>query len=216
MRILKLLAIGWVVILSLAITSTVYGNEWNKKTIMKLTEPMQIEGVLLQPGTYVFKLMDSMADRHIVRIMNEDETKVVATIIGMPHYQLEPPNKTQTDFWETPGVTPPAVKDWHYPGEMLGLQFTKPPAQVACAPQAPAPPPVAEAVPPPEVVPPPPPPPEAPPEVAQEQPPPAPAPAPAPPMEALPKTASNLPLIALLGLSLLAVSAILKTLRNHV
>src|SRR5512147_145509 len=198
MRILKLLAIGWVVVLSLAIATTAYGNEWNKKTIMKLSEPMQIEGVLLQPGTYVFKLMDSMADRHIVRIMNEDETQVVATVIGMPHYQLEPPNKTQMDFWETPAVTPPAVKTWHYPGEMLGLKFTQPPpAQVAVAPP-PAPPAVAEAPPAPEAAPEvtPAPAPEAPPEVAQAQPAPAPeAPAPAP-LETLPKTASNLPIFA--------------------
>ena len=110
MRILKLLAVGWVVILSLAIASTVFGNEWNNKTIIKLTEPMRIEGVLLKPGTYVFKLMDSMADRHIVRIMNEDETQIVATVIGMPHYELQPPGKTQTDFWETPAATPPPVK----------------------------------------------------------------------------------------------------------
>ncbi len=217
MRILKLLAIGWVVILSLAITSTVYGNEWNKKTIMKLTEPMQIEGVLLQPGTYVFKLMDSFADRHIVRIMNEDETQIVATIIGMPHYQLEPPSKTQLDFWETPAVTPPAVKDWHYPGEMLGLQFTHPPAtQVAAAPPAPAPPVAAEAPPAPEVTPAPAPAPEAPPEVAQAQPAPAPeTPAPAPAPTTMPKTGSTLPLMALLGFGFLASSAVLRVLRNN-
>jgi len=56
---------------------------------------MQLEGVLLHPGTYVFTLLDSMADRHIVRIMNEDETQIIATVIGMPHCELEPPNKTQ-------------------------------------------------------------------------------------------------------------------------
>ncbi len=217
MRILKLLAIGWVVILALAICSSVYGNEWNKKTILKLTEPMQIEGVLLQPGTYVFRLMDSMADRHIVRIMNEDETRVVATIIGMPHYELEPPNKTQLDFWETPAVTPPGVKDWHYPGEMLGLQFTQPPAtQVAVAPPPAAPPAAAEVAPAPEEVTPAPTPAPAPaPEVAQAPPAPAPeTPAPAP-VETLPKTASNLPLIALLGLSFVALSAGLRGLRSR-
>ncbi len=218
MRILKLLAIGWVVLLALAMSTTVYGNEWNKKTILKLTEPMQIEGVLLQPGTYVFKLMESMGDRHLVRIMNEDETQIVATIIGMPHYELEPPNKTQMDFWESPAVTPPAVKDWHYPGEMLGLQFTQPSAtQVAAAPPAPAPPPAAEVAPAPEVIPAPAPAPapQAPPEVAQEQPAPAPqAPAPAP-VETLPKTASSLPLIALLGLFFLTFSAVLRGLRSR-
>ncbi len=211
MRILKILAIGCVVLLTVAIAS-VYGNEWNKKTIMKLSEPMQIEGVLLQPGTYVFRLMDSTADRHIVRIMNEDETQVVATIIGMPHYELEPPNKSQTDFWETPAVTPPAVKTWHYPGEMLGLQFTQPPpTQVAAAP-APAPAPPAAEAPAPAPAPPAP----APPETAEAPPAPAPqeeAPAPAPaPVQTLPKTASSLPLIALLGLAFVAVSLVLRRL----
>ena len=213
MKILKLLAAAWVVILSLAMASIVYGNEWNQKTIIKLAEPMQIEGVLLQPGTYVFKLMDSMADRHIVRIMNENETKVVATVIGMPHYELEPSGKTQTDFWETPAGTPPAVKDWHYPGEMLGLEFTQPPVTpVAQVPPAPAPPAVAEAAP--EVTPAPAPAPEAPPEVAQAQPAPE-IPAP-PPMEALPKTASNLPLIALLGLFFMAISTVLRRVRTQI
>lgn len=218
MRILKLLAIGWVVFFSFAMSSRVYGNEWNKKTIMKLTEPMQIEGVLLQPGTYVFKLMDSMADRHIVRIMNEDETEVVATVIGTPHYELEPPNKTQLDFWETPAVTPPGVKTWHYPGEMLGLQFTRPPAnQIAAAP-APVPPAVAEV---------PPPAPEIPPAAAPEAPPPpevaqappaAPETPPAPetpaPVQNLPKTASNLPFIAIMGFLLLGMSMLVRQLRN--
>lgn len=215
MRILKLLAIGWVV--TLAMSTHVYGNEWNKKTILRLTEPMQIEGVLLQPGTYVFRLMDSAADRHIVRIMNEDETEVVATVVGMPHYQFEPPNETQLDYWESPAVTPPAVKNWHYPGEMLGLQFTQPPAtQVAVAPPPPPPaPPVAEAPPPPAPAPPPPPAPEEP-QIAEVQPPPPmeePAPAP-PPQEELPRTASGLPLIALLGFVSLALSALVRKLRS--
>jgi len=214
MRIFKLLALGWLVILSLAVPS-VYGNEWNKKTIIKLTEPMQIEGVLLQPGTYVFRLMDSTADRHVVRIMNEDETQVVATVIGMTHYELEPPNKSQTDLWETPATTPPAVKTWHSPGEMLGLQFTAPPPtqiSAAPAPAAPAPTPAPPAV----EVPAPPPAPAAPPQTAEAPPAPVPPESPAPtPVENLPKTASTFPLIALVGLAFVAVSLILRRAGNQ-
>jgi hypothetical protein len=209
MRILKLLAIGWVAILTLALS--LYGNEWNNKTILKLTEPMQIEGVLLQPGTYVFKLMDSMANRHVVRIMNEEETKVIATIIGTPHYQFEPSNKTQMDFWEAQSVTPPAVKTWQYPGEMYGLSFKQPPpAQVASALPPPPPPAAVEPPPPaPQVTPPPPPAPEV-------TPPPAPEPqAPAPPPVELPRTASSLPLLAMLGFASMSISGILRIMRSR-
>ncbi len=116
MRILRLFTIGWVLLLTSFAVSAAYGDEWNQKTILKLTEPMQIQGVLLQPGTYILKLMDSMADRHIVRIINEDETEIIATVIGSPHYELTPPSRTQMNFWETPAVNPPAAKTWHYPG----------------------------------------------------------------------------------------------------
>jgi LPXTG-motif cell wall-anchored protein len=175
---------------------------------------MQIEGVLLQPGTYVFKLMDSMADRHVVRIMNEDETKVIATIVGMPHYEFEPPNKTQMDFWEAQSVTPPAVKTWQYPGEMFGLAFKQPPAKAAAAPPAVAavvPPPAPPAVAPPPVTPPPPPAPQVTP------PPPAPAPAPeapAPPPVELPRTASSLPFLSLLGFAFIAISGLFRFMRK--
>jgi LPXTG-motif cell wall-anchored protein len=210
MRILKLLAIGWVVILTLAIS--LYGNEWNKKTILKLTEPMQIEGIVLQPGTYVFKLMDSKSDRHILRIMDENETHVIATVVGTPHYEFQPPDNPQVDFWEAQSINPPAVKTWQYPGEMFGLQFRQPPpAQTAAAPPpavaeippAPAPAPTPEVTPAPA--------PEQPPQVAQA-PPPAPAP---PPVETLPKTASDMPLIALSGLALMFISGIFRIFRSQ-
>jgi LPXTG-motif cell wall-anchored protein len=218
MRILKLLSIGWVVILTLVIS--LYGNEWNKKTILKLTEPMQIEGVHLQPGTYVFKLMDSKSDRHILRIMDQDETHVIATIIGTPHYEFEPPDKTQMDFWEAQAVNPPAVRTWQYPGEMFGLQFTQPPpTQTAAAPppavaaippaSVPAPVPAPEPAPEPEVTPAPAP---QPPEVAQA--PPAPQEPSTPPVETLPKTGSALPLIALSGLALMAISGVFRMFRG--
>ena len=212
MRSLRPLALGCVLLLISFALSTAYGDEWNQKTVLKLTEPMQIQGVLLQPGTYILKLMDSMADRHIVRIMNEDETEIIATVIASPHYELRPPNRTQMNFWETPAVTPPAAKTWHYPGEMLGLEFRQPPpSQVAATPE-PVAPPIAEAPPALE--------PEAPiaeapippvPETA-ETPPASTSEAPAP-LQSLPKTASRLPLIAMIGLAFLALSILFRGLR---
>ena len=77
-----------------AVTATVFGvalmgaifspaaraDEWNRKTTMNFSEPVEIPGVhlkgwgVLPAGTYVFKILDSQADRHIVQIFNADET----------------------------------------------------------------------------------------------------------------------------------------------
>ncbi len=56
-------------------TLNVDADTWNKKTIITITEPMQIPGATLTPGKYVFKLMDSSSNRHIVQVFNEDETQ---------------------------------------------------------------------------------------------------------------------------------------------
>ena len=41
-------------------------DEWDKKTILTVRETIQIPGATLTPGKYLFRLMDSNSDRHIV------------------------------------------------------------------------------------------------------------------------------------------------------
>jgi len=197
----------------------VRADEWNKKTIVKITEPMEVPGATLQPGTYVFKLVDLAAERHVVTIMNEDQNQTFATIIAIPNYRLEPKDKSTFLFWETPAGQPRALRAWFYPADNFGQEFVYPknrasqiaqvthqevpsqPAEPAPAPapapqvaeNTPPPPPVAEPAPPPPVA------------AAEPAPAPAPAPEPAPqvarnevPRE-LPQTSSNLPLLALCG-----------------
>jgi hypothetical protein len=56
-------------------------DEWNRKTVMTFSGPVEIPGVhlkgwgVLPAGTYVFKILDSQSDRHIVQIFNKDETQ---------------------------------------------------------------------------------------------------------------------------------------------
>ena len=58
MRTVRILVIGFVVLGCVALGSSAMADQWSKKTIITLTEPMQIENTVLQPGTYVLKLMD--------------------------------------------------------------------------------------------------------------------------------------------------------------
>ena len=67
-----------------------WADAWDKKTILTVKEPIQVPGAVLQPGTYVMKLVDSLAYRHIVRIMNEREDEVITTSLAIPNYRLRP------------------------------------------------------------------------------------------------------------------------------
>src|ERR1039458_1916872 len=57
-------------------------DSWNRKTVMTFSGPVEIPGVhlkgwaVLPAGTYVFKILDSKSDRHIVQIFSQDEKTV--------------------------------------------------------------------------------------------------------------------------------------------
>lgn len=104
----------------------VTADTWNKKTVITITEPMQIPGATLTPGKYVFKLMDSSSNRHIVQVFNEDETSVINTILAIPNQRLRPTGKSEFGFWEVPAGNTPALRSWFYPGDNFGQEFAYP------------------------------------------------------------------------------------------
>jgi LPXTG-motif cell wall-anchored protein len=202
-------------------------DQWNKKTTLTIDQPMQVQDTYLDPGQYVFKLLDSQSDRHIVQIYNADQNHLITTILAVPDYRVQETGKSRFTMWETPAGYVSALKEWYYPGDNFGQEFRYPKHLRAIevaqtfAPQPPAPAPQAAPAPAPQEqaqveeqqpviaqnTPPPPPP------AVQEQP--APAPAPAEPAPAvLPKTGSPYPLIGFLGLLLMSLGGVLRLTRS--
>jgi hypothetical protein len=54
-------------VLSLPFVQKTHADEWDKKTNVTFNEPVEVPGVVLPAGSYVFKLADSESDRHIAR-----------------------------------------------------------------------------------------------------------------------------------------------------
>src|SRR5271155_616307 len=101
-------------------------DEWNKKTILTVNEAIQLPTVVLQPGTYTFKLLDSLSDRHIVQVFDKDGLHLITTILAIPNYRLQPTGKSDFTFWEVPAGQPPAMRAWFYPGDNFGQEFAYP------------------------------------------------------------------------------------------
>src|SRR5579864_59349 len=97
-------------------------DQWDKKTILTVNEPIQMPScctpdhmITLQPGTYVMVLVDSLSDRHIVRVFDKDQEHVILTTLAIPNYRLQPTGKTSFQFWEMPAGEPRAMRAWFYP-----------------------------------------------------------------------------------------------------
>lgn len=102
------------------------GDNWDKKTIVTFSDSVEIPGQVLPAGTYVFKLANSTSDRHIVQIWNGDETQILATILAIPNYRFDRPDRTILEFDERPGDSPMALHTWFYPGDNTGQEFVYP------------------------------------------------------------------------------------------
>ena len=110
-------------------------DDWNHKTVVTFNQPVSIPGVhkvgmdVLPPGTYVFKLLDSLSDRHIVQIFNQDQTEIYATVLAIPNMRLKPTDKVVITFRETPAGQPFALRAMFYPGSSWGEEFVYPKAK---------------------------------------------------------------------------------------
>ena len=231
MKIFKTLAtLFCLVALCAFVVPTATADDWNRETVVTFSGPVEVPGVgaqTLPAGTYVFKILDSQSDRHIVQIFNKDKTHVFTTILAIPNYRLHATDKTVITFRERPAGQPEALRAWFYPGREWGEEFVyaksraielaketnepvlATPIELAAAPiDSLKTAPVEAVAPTGEPI-----------ELAQVvQPPPMAAVAPAA-ADALPKTASPLPLIGLIGLLMIgagfALSAFSKRASNR-
>ncbi len=213
------LAVTGLGLLGTSFVPKAHADAWDKMTIVTVNEPIIAGNKVLDPGTYVWKLLDSQSDRHIVQIFDKGQQHLETTILAIPNYRLQPTGKTQFAFWETPNGVPKAVRAWFYPGDNFGQEFPYPKklvAQLASAAPVPVPMNYAE----PEPAPAPAPAPEAQPAPEpQPQATPAPepqtsqnttvAPVPVQQPQSLPHTASWNPLIGLAGLISLSFAGLL-------
>ncbi len=98
-------------------------DEWNQATKVSFSQSVEVPGRVLNAGTYWFTLMNDDSDRNIVQIWNADRTQVVATILTVPDYRMQPKGRTVIKFEERPSKEPEALQAWFYPGDKYGHEF---------------------------------------------------------------------------------------------
>jgi hypothetical protein len=119
-------------LLSGFLTLPLEAQPWNRKTVVTFSAPVEIPAVhlkgwgVLPAGTYVFKLMDSLSNRHIVQIFSQDEKTLYATILAIPNSRLKATDKTVMTFRERAAGEPEALRAWFYPGRLSGDEFVYP------------------------------------------------------------------------------------------
>jgi hypothetical protein len=95
------------------------------RTIMTFSNAVELPGMRLEAGTYVFRLADTQL-RNIIQVLPQDEKEVLGQWLFIPAERQEVTGDTVVTFRETAANTTPAVQFWYYPGEKIGKEFIYP------------------------------------------------------------------------------------------
>jgi hypothetical protein len=92
MRFTKALQLGLCgAALSALLSTAALADDHNEKSVVTFNDSVRIPGQVLAPGTYVFMLLNSTADRSVVQVWNADQNQLLATVKTTPTILYNPP-----------------------------------------------------------------------------------------------------------------------------
>jgi hypothetical protein len=123
---------GGVLAVAAFLAQPMLADDWNKRMEFQFSASVEIPGKVLAPGKYVFELANSQSDRNIVQVFSENSDgndTLVATLMAIPDYMTDTPDKPVVHFEERHSGSPEAIHSWFYPGDNTGWEFVYPKGQ---------------------------------------------------------------------------------------
>ena len=102
----------------------------DSRTEFTFNAPVELPGVTLPPGTYVFRFADATTSRKVMQVLaKNDSNKTYGLFLTISAQRAKPSDDAELRFLETPAGKPAAVKTWWYPGNSIGREFIYPKEQ---------------------------------------------------------------------------------------
>ena len=171
-----------------------------RTTRLTISEPTEVQGTILQPGTYTLKVLDFRSGKITVQVTDASDRNVLTTVMAQRlrrDLDTDQERSDAAEFTYTVANGHPALSTWYYPGDEWGEKFASgkvqwPAEQVGTIRMTPIE------------------------QTAKVETPPSvePAPQPAELPKTLPQTASDLPLVGMAGLALLGAAGGLRLLQS--
>jgi len=121
-----LFVIGCLVCWGACLAPKAKASEWDQKPVLTFNQPVEIPGIVLPAGKYVFSFLGSTADRNLIDVLSQDEQKVYATIEATPDYRPNAAGGTSIVFEVRKAGAPHAIKEWFFPDGRYGHKFIYP------------------------------------------------------------------------------------------
>src|SRR5215212_2159098 len=102
----------------------------DSRTEFTFNQSVELPGVTLPPGTYIFRFVDATTSRKVMQVQAKDASnKTYGMFLTISAERPRPSDDAELRFLETPSGAPAAVKTWWYPGNTIGREFIYPKSQ---------------------------------------------------------------------------------------
>lgn len=106
------------------------GGPMDSRTEFTFNQPVELPGITLPPGTYVFRFVDATTGKKVMQVQAKDASnKTYGMFLTISAQRPRPSDDAELRFLETPAGQPAAVKTWWYPGNTIGREFIYPKSQ---------------------------------------------------------------------------------------
>jgi len=117
---------GLIIAFSFIFELAAHADEFNQSTTLTFSQPIQIPGQVLPAGSYLFKLVETGSDQHVVQIFSADSNVLRATLLTASAERRNATTDTVVTLAEQEGGRPDALVKWFYPGREIGNEFLYP------------------------------------------------------------------------------------------
>ncbi len=113
-----------VVLLAVLATSSIGAMDAKKTTYFTFSKAVQLPGVALPAGTYIFEVLNSNSGSDAVTVLSRDRSTLYLLRLTIATYRPRTRDmKASIVFGEQPAGRPPTVKAWFPESETRGREF---------------------------------------------------------------------------------------------
>jgi hypothetical protein len=121
------------VVLVLCTSVGASAQPYEERAFFTFSGPVELPGVALAPGKYLFRIFDPMTSRAVVQVTSADGTESYGVFLTVPAERVSPAQEPEIRFMETTAHVPLPIRAFWNAGEATGNEFIYPAGEMSGA-----------------------------------------------------------------------------------
>ena len=101
----------------------------DERTFFTFSGPVELPGIALAPGRYMFRLISPSNDHSFVQVVSADGKEIYGLFLTLPIERAPLQSQADVRLVESAAGAPPAIQAWWSPYDSTGFEFIYPSGQ---------------------------------------------------------------------------------------